>query len=98
MGRKRAVSQELCLTNVAREHCVAGVSGLLADAPGRDARLSGAGGEPSAKTVPRIARRIEASRCNSLPDDQAHGFGREALAKYSAMPIDPSEDRAFFAV
>ena len=58
-GTRSIVDEQLTVANVAREHGVGGVAGLLANAPGRNTRLGRAGGESCTKAVARIAAWIE---------------------------------------
>ena len=68
--------EQLSVPDVARQHGIGGVSGLLSDLPSWDPGLGGASGEACPEAVPGVARGVEAGGNDAFSDNQRDGISR----------------------
>src|SRR5208282_5864277 len=84
--------EEFPIPDVAREHGVGCVPGLLPDLEGRHARTGRARREAGPQAMAGIPGRVEPRRRHPLPDNHGHRFGRKSIGQDPPVSIDRSEN------
>ena len=87
------IGEQAAVADVAIEHDVGLVPGLLANLPVGFAGQGGGGAEPSAQRVPGVAGRIESGVAATGLDDQGHRAAGQGGLGDLAVAVDRSKQR-----
>ncbi len=89
---KGVSKEEFPVPDVAREHGVGCVPGLLPDLEGRDARTGRARREAGPQAMAGIPGRVEPCGGNPVAKDQGYGFAGQSTDREAPVSIDGPED------